>query len=176
MRDIRVAIKDSTLWADFEGAPVPLRQVGPSEFEPESPTVMRVTFEPAHGAAPRKLTVLRTLNAPGELDAITEVEPAAAELAAYAGDYWSDELRVTYRLTVTGRALALTALMGADGIARAGTVPFGALRPILADEFDPHEGPLLFQFRRGKNSRVTGFTLTGFLERGILFARQRGIH
>ena len=33
-------------------------------------------------------------------DSIKEMKPAVGELEAEAGDYWSDELRVTYRLAV----------------------------------------------------------------------------
>jgi len=40
-----------------------------------------------------------------------------------------------------------------------------------ADEFDLDGAPLFFHFTRDKNSRLTGFVLNGFSERGIVFTR-----
>jgi len=113
------------------------------------------------------------LDLPATLEAIEEVKAPAAELAAYAGEYWSDELRVTYRLAMKNGALWMTDLIGADGIVHAGAVPSGELRPVLRDEFDLSGAPLIFTFTRDERRSVTGFTLNGFLERGMVFARLR---
>ncbi len=91
--------------------------------------------------------------------------------AAYAGNYWSDELRATYRLAIGDGKLWMKALIGADGIVHEGTVPFDELRPTVTDEFDLKGAPLVFHFMRDAKGRVTGFTLNGFHERGILFSR-----
>ena len=168
----RVELRDAKLWARYEGRPVELRPLGPLEFELEDPTIARVVFQPAQGAGRSRLMVERMLNFPATLEAVEEVRPAAPELAVYAGDYWSDELRVTYRLAIREDALWLMEVIGADGIVHAGALPSSAMHPVLRDEFDLEGGPLIFSFARDEKGGVSGFTLNGFLERGMRFVRR----
>jgi hypothetical protein len=93
------------------------------------------------------------------------------EMAASAGDYWSDELRAIYRLALYDGKLWMKDLIGSDGIVHRGIIPSGELRPVLPDEFYLNDAPLIFHFTRDVNGNVTGLVLNGITERGILFTR-----
>jgi hypothetical protein len=80
---------------------------------------------------------------------------------------------VTYRLTEKDGKLWLSGLIGADEIIHRGNIPFDEMRPVSTDEFDLRGAPLVIHFMRDRKRNVTGFTLNGFHERGILFARLR---
>src|SRR5882724_9750937 len=166
----RITEKEGTLWLDFEGNRRPLRAVSAAEFEPLRYIYeIRLKFEPAHNATPRKLVVSKETESPVTLNALEAPRPTTTELAAYAGDYWSEELRATYQLAMNDGKLWMKNLIGADGIAHRGIIPSSELRPILADEFDLNGAPLIFHFTRDENSNVTGLVLQGFSERGMLF-------
>ena len=105
---------------------------------------------------------------PATLEAVEEARLSEAQLAPYVGDYWSDELRANYRLTMKAGKLWLQELIGADGIVHR-TLPFDELRPLQMDEFALSGAPIVFRFIRKRT--VTGFLLNGFHERGILFIR-----
>lgn len=165
----RVTIRDTKLWVDFEGVPLELRALSQTDFEPVDYAFdVHMKFEPQGEKGPRKLIVKREMELPATLEAIEEARLSEAELASYVGDYWSDEVRATYRITMKGGKLRLQELIGADGIVHR-TLPFDELRPLQMDEFDLTGAPIVFRFVR--KTTVTGFVLNGFHERGILFMR-----
>jgi CubicO group peptidase (beta-lactamase class C family) len=172
----RVSLIDGQLWIDFEGNLLEIRPTAPMEFEPaEYPMDLQLRFEPAHASNPRRLIIHPPFLSPVTADAVSPVTPSSSELALYAGDYWSDELRATYRLGVRNSKLQMVALVGADGIIHDGEVPFDELRPSITDEFDLKGAPIIVRFLRNTKKEVTGFILSGFHERGILFARSKKI-
>jgi hypothetical protein len=109
------------------------------------------------------------MESPATFEAVEAPALSPTQLAAYAGDYWSEELRATYRLAMRDNKLWMKDLIGADGIAHRGTIPSGELRPVSADEFVVEGPPLAFHFTRDDNRKIAGFVLSGFSERGILF-------
>jgi CubicO group peptidase (beta-lactamase class C family) len=164
--------REGTLWLDFEGVRRPMRALSSTEFEPlRYIHQMRLKFEEAQGARPGKIIVLREMEPYATLEGIVVLKQPIASLAAFAGDYWSDELRATYRLAMQDGKLWMKDIIGSDGIAHRGTIPQGELRPVLSDEFYVNGAPLIFHFVRDENSKVRGFALNGITERGILFAR-----
>jgi CubicO group peptidase (beta-lactamase class C family) len=169
----RVTLHDTKLRVDFEGFPVELRALSPTEFEPVDYLFeIRLKFQPGtEKCATRKLTVTREMELPATFEAIQGTKPSVAELMTYSGDYWSEELRATYRLAVKDGKLQMKDLVGADGITHA-TVPFDELRPLLADEFDLKGAPIVIDFKRDGERRITGFTMNAFQERGIVFIRE----
>jgi hypothetical protein len=170
----RIARKGATLLADFEGGAYELRQVDNLEFEPiNHPRRMPVTFAVRSDGKPRALTTSRFgFPDPVTLEAVEEVHPDRDALAAYAGNYWSDELQATYRLAVKQGALWLTDLISNDGVRR-GSVPVNQLRPVVQDEFDLAGAPIVFRFTRTSQGGVSGFLLNGFGDRWIRFVRRR---
>ena len=102
----------------------------------------------------------------------TKAVPIAAEqLKLYAGDYWSPELGVSYRLGVVEDRLKVVALLDAAGAPHA-NVPF--LRPFLptgAEEFTMEKSRVKMTFQRDGN-QVKGFTLDAGRTRGLIFSRR----
>ncbi|MGH9755848.1 MAG: serine hydrolase domain-containing protein [Blastocatellia bacterium] len=86
--------------------------------------------------------------------------PSAAQLAEYAGDYYSEELNVTYQLAVEGGKLML----------RRKTAPVTALFPAIKDEFRV-EGSIL-NFIRNDQQRPVGFTLNAGRVKNLYFAKR----
>jgi CubicO group peptidase (beta-lactamase class C family) len=86
------------------------------------------------------------------------VRPTPAELAAYAGTYYSEELGATYVVTATDSTLSLRTRMG-----EAVTV-----RPAYLNVFD---GRYLLRFTRDRNGRVTGFGASTGRVRNVRFER-----
>ncbi len=86
---------------------------------------------------------------------------AAAELAAVAGAYYSQELDVTYRLTAGDTAL--TALVGERA-------PI-TLRPTGKDEFTGPMG-IILKLSRAKNGRADGFRLGAGRVQNLHFVRR----
>lgn len=167
----RVTMRDTKLWVDLEGVPLELRALSQTEFEPvEYLFDLQMKFEPQTEKRPRRLIVKREMELPATLEAIEEARPSEIELARYVGDYWSDEARATYRITMKTGKLCLEELIGADGIVHR-TLPFDELRPLQMDEFALMGAPIVFHFVR--KTTVTGFVLNGFHERGILFVRKK---
>ncbi len=177
----RIGVANEKLRVDFGAGPLELRALSPTEFEPvDYPFETHLTFERAQEGGPRKLHArielwLESLGTPETFEAVEEVKPAAAELAGYAGDYSSDELRAIYRLAIKDGRLRMKELIGADEIVHVGNapvnVPFNELRPVVTDEFDLRGAPMTIQFTRDKSKNLTGFKLSGFHERWILFTR-----
>jgi len=166
----RVAMRDNKLWVDFEGVPLELRALSQTEFEPlEYAFDLHMQFEPQPKKGLRRLIVKKEMELPATLEAIDEAKLSEEELAAYVGDYWSDELRANYRVTMRAGKLRLDELVGADGIVHH-TVPFDELKPLQKDEFALTGAPMVFHFIR--KGTVTSFVLNGFHERGILFMRR----
>jgi CubicO group peptidase (beta-lactamase class C family) len=96
---------------------------------------------------------------------------SAADLAAYAGDYWSDELRVTYRLAVKEGRLMMSEVIGADGLARPGGIRRTEFRAVAADEFKLDRSQVSLHFTRDAGGVVAGFVLDAGRTRGMAFAR-----
>lgn len=88
--------------------------------------------------------------------------PKASELAAFAGNYWSDELRVSYRVELKDSTLVIH--------------PFKrdaeTLKPAFADAFTAGDAGTV-RFTRTKGV-VSGFRLTGGRVRSVAFAKEKG--
>jgi CubicO group peptidase (beta-lactamase class C family) len=104
------------------------------------------------------------LRAAGARPVVFEWRPApvvsAAALAAYAGEYYSDELDARYRVTVNDSTIAL----------RTGTSDAITARPVFPDTFTSGAGTIQFM-RTG--SQVTGFDVTDGRMRHVKFVRTR---
>jgi hypothetical protein len=89
--------------------------------------------------------------------------PRVAELAAYAGDYWSDELRVSYRVELKDSTLVFHPF-------KRSAAP---MRAAFSDAFTAAGGAGTVRFTRTKGA-VTGFRLTSGRVRNVAFAREKG--
>jgi len=101
---------------------------------------------------------------------IDTVEMRSDSMPAFAGDFWSDELRVTYRLeNVKGRLLLN--VIGADGTRRPVSISGKELIPGMHDIFRTPNQKFTFHFSRDAKGEVNGFTLDAGRTRGMVFSR-----
>jgi CubicO group peptidase (beta-lactamase class C family) len=94
------------------------------------------------------------------------------QLAAYAGDYWSEEMGVSYRLAVRDGALKVVAVLDKIGIPRANNFAKEDFRPTGADVFTVGEDGLMVKFKRDGGA-VAEFQLDAGRSTGIVFRRIR---
>ena len=99
----------------------------------------------------------RGINAPK----LTLPESTPARLAAYAGDYWSEELRVVTRLEIHDGSLAVCLRSGR----------WIHLLPTGADSFDTDYGGIALQFTRNAAAEVTEVKLSGSRVRNLRHTR-----
>ncbi|HEX2076351.1 MAG TPA: serine hydrolase domain-containing protein [Longimicrobium sp.] len=120
------------------GAPVEL------EFTPDGGLV-----QTALGWPPRTPVTLRRHE---------RAQPSRAELEAYAGTYFSEELGATYTVAATDSTLVLRTRWGAER----------TVRPAYGDTFS---GDYLLAFTRGRGGRVDGMRMSSGRVRGVRFER-----
>jgi len=101
---------------------------------------------------------------------IDKVEMRSDDMSAFAGDFWSDELRVTYRLENVKGRLMLN-VIGADGTRRATSISGKELVPGMHDIFRTPNQKFTFHFSRDAKGEVNGFTLDAGRTRGLVFGR-----
>jgi CubicO group peptidase (beta-lactamase class C family) len=94
------------------------------------------------------------------------------QLKPYAGDYWSPELGVTYRLgIVDGRLRAAALLDGASNL-RTINLPLKSFAATAPDEFTMEKVQVSLHFQRDSNQIVKGFTLDAGRTLGLIFSRR----
>ena len=156
----RFEVRDSVL--AVTGTPVVLVPVSETTFR-ASIVNTSVAF-----AVARDGSVVMEETAPGGEKSTYQRMPApktdAGTLAAFAGDYVSDELDVTWRIEPKDGAL----------IVRRGAVPDITLQPVFLDAFNSPAGVVRVQ--RASDGRVTGLVIgagrvTGFVFRRVPSAR-----
>jgi CubicO group peptidase (beta-lactamase class C family) len=99
----------------------------------------------------------RGINAPK----LTVPESTPARLAAYVGDYWSEELRVVTRLQIHDGSLAVCLRSGR----------WIHLLPTGADSFDADYGRIALQFTRNTAAEVTEVKVSGSRVRNLRHTR-----
>lgn len=98
-----------------------------------------------------------------------------AQLLAYAGSYWSDEIEAWFQVAVEGEVLVLRRSPGGAGgpSARALAAPGVPLRPAGPDTFRGPALTLTF-LRDGEGAPVTALSVEAGRVRGIVFRRMAG--
>ena len=124
-----------------------------------APAQVTLAFEPPTAREPRRLRWMVEGQEPVLLNKLELATPTAAELAAYAGSYYSDELQATFSVHASDGALTLR---------RRGAAP-EPLRAITADEFAA--GSMTLRFTRGASGEVTGYLLDLGRIRNLRFER-----
>jgi len=152
---------------------VELRSRSATEFVPASlPVDIKLIFEPGSNSSPKKMRITGIDELNAVCEAIADYAPGAAELGAYAGDYASDELGVTFRLAMVEGKLKLLAMLDPAGFRRSGGIPLNELLPALVDEFEVSGTPVTLRFTRIAEHSVTGFILDAGRTTGMIFTRR----
>ena len=87
-------------------------------------------------------------------------QPSRAELEAYAGTYYSEELGATYTVAATDSTLVLRTRWGTER----------TVRPAYGDTFS---GDYMLTFTRARGGRVDGMRMSSGRVRGVRFERVR---
>lgn len=93
------------------------------------------------------------------------------KLQPYAGDYWSEELGVSYRMAIAGAQLKLEAILDAGGLPRQNNLSTQGFLPTGPDEFEVSGTPGVLHFKRNDRGSVNGFRLDFGRSEGLDFAR-----
>jgi CubicO group peptidase (beta-lactamase class C family) len=97
---------------------------------------------------------------------------APEQLRPYAGDYWSDELGVSYRMAIAGSQLILAAILDAAGLPRQNNLSPQGFRATGSDEFEVSGTPGVLHFKRDDKNTVKGFRLDFGRSEGLDFLRE----
>lgn len=168
----RVSVVDGKLKLKIFGGSFALRAISATRLVfADLPADITLTFEPTGDGTHRVMKTSGSDIAEATYQPVTQAAPTAAELAAYAGDFKSDELGVIYRLRVLGRNLSLAEISDCSGIPRTGMRVPDALSPTIADEFEISSQASTIDFVKNARNDITGFSLNGAGIQGIEFQR-----
>ncbi len=168
----RVSAVDGKLQLEIYGSKFGLRPVSQTQFLLiDFPVDAKLTFElqPDHARREMKLSGDEMIAA--TYQPVTEFVPSAGELAAYTGDFKSDELGVLYRLRIIDGKLKLVGISDSLGIPRTGLPMPNTLRPTVTDEFEISDQGSTIQFSKDEKGGITRFNLNAGGTRGIEFFR-----
>jgi CubicO group peptidase (beta-lactamase class C family) len=93
------------------------------------------------------------------------------QLQPYAGDYWSEDLGVTYRMAITDSQLNLQNVFDAAGLPRLNNLSTQGFRATGSDEFEVSGTPGMLHFKRDDKNAVKGFRLDFGRSEGLDYVR-----
>jgi len=93
------------------------------------------------------------------------------QLRAYAGDYWGEELGVTYRLGIVDGNLKLAAVLDRSGLPRTNNFSPNELRPAGAGQFTIGGGGVTLKFKPAGSGAPSEFELDAGRTMGVIFVR-----
>ncbi len=102
----------------------------------------------------------------------SEIALAAEQLKPYAGDYWSEELGVIYRLGLSEGSIKVAAVLDASGAPRVNNFR-NEMRATGADEFEVGKTGVTLHFSRDANQGASAFMLDAGRTKGIVFQRRQ---
>ncbi len=168
----RVSVVNGNLQLGIYGRTFGLRALSSTQFSIMNfPIDAKVTFESASNGTNRAMKVSGDEAIAATYQKVTEFAPLADELAAYAGDFKSDELGVIYRLRSVDGKLEVAEISDSSGIPRTGMPTPGTLHPTIADEFEISNQGITIHFIKHGGNEFTGFNLSGGGIHGIEFLR-----
>jgi CubicO group peptidase (beta-lactamase class C family) len=101
-----------------------------------------------------------------------EIPLTTEQVRVYAGDYWSNELGVTYRLGIVDGKLKVMGMLDGGGFLHTSTLPANAFDATAVDEFTLSKTPVKIHFERDSSQAISGFMLDAGRTRGMVFARR----
>ncbi len=168
----QVSVVNGKLQLEIYGGTFVLRALSATQFVlADLPADITLSFEGTNDPAHRVMRTTGSDMPEATYQAVTTTAPTAAELAAYAGDFKSDELGIIYRLRLLDGKLSLVEISECSGIPRTGMRMPDALSPTIADEFQISNQASTIHFIKDTTRETTGFSLDGLGIQGIEFQR-----
>jgi len=168
----RISEAEGKLQWEIYGSKFGLTALSPTQFSPINfPLDAKITFELDGNDTARQMKVGGDEEIAATYQRVAEFAPSTEELAAYVGDFKSDELAVVYRVQIVDGKLNLATISDNAGIPRTGVPMPSALRPTISDEFEiPSEG-VDIDFTKDARNHIIGFDLDAEGTHGIQFVR-----
>jgi CubicO group peptidase (beta-lactamase class C family) len=160
---LKLSLEDGKLIVQHPAGPnfqiVPVTE---SQFRAvDAPVDISLTFQEPAGGQPMRLHVCEEDEKPITFEAVERISLDADALQEYAGDYYSEELAVSYRFLF--RADRLVLKLGYDP-------EEPPLEPVTRDEFSLKDRSL--RFCRQETGQIVGFHVRAGRVRNIWFVRQ----
>jgi hypothetical protein len=156
-----LCVQSGQLTASLFGHDFPLAPVSATVFRSQgTPTDFEVRFGHQEETEPLVMRVLADGEAPIVFRAVKAALPTPDRLADYAGEYYSDELGVSYELVA----------VGCDLYCRYRNAPADPMKPGPRDVF--WNSQVTLEFVRDVDETVSGFTLNAEGARNLWFDRK----
>jgi CubicO group peptidase (beta-lactamase class C family) len=159
----QLSLQEGRLVANDFGTPVKLAPLSATRFRSvATPFEMEIEFHRSQAQQPWAMRVRIEDQPPVECEAAPLVAPSPPQLAEFAGNYFSEELNVTYKIKVEGDKL----------IYQYARAPQMSLSPMIKDTFAA--GSFQLTFLRNGQQRVSGFTINAGRVRNLRFVKKTG--
>lgn len=159
----RLYIKTGKLWYSVsEGDDYELVPMSSNRFLMSGvPEKIELVVGLDDAGSPSQLSMIIDDGTPTVYRAVKPASDSPAELAAYVGTYYSEELNAHYALSLAGNKLVARKNVGDELI----------LSPQFADVFGNSDRVISIRFSRGQNGVVTGFLLNTSRIKNVVFKR-----
>ena len=155
-----ISMEEGKLIADKSGVKFALAPVSSTEFHSvEAPLSIEIQFERSVESESWSLQILMDGKKPDTLHGIEAISLAPDQLGLYAGDYYSEELQVVYRIVIEDGKLSI----------RHKKLPACPLQPVKKDTFTADD--MVLYFTCDGMDRVAGFTLNVGRVKNLRFDR-----
>ncbi|HYJ45880.1 MAG TPA: hypothetical protein VEV81_04640, partial [Pyrinomonadaceae bacterium] len=163
-----MSARDGSLLAAMPSATLRLAPLSKNQFRSTNSNPVRdVIFETSSTNKPAVMRVNTQDRSPVRFEAVAPASPTAEQLAEYVGDYYNDELQVTYRVVIESGKPFIRLGYGRLGNNFRSKNP---LTPTIKDEFNGNG--VSVNFVRDQRNRTTAFTLSSGRVKDLYFIKR----
>ncbi len=157
----KLGLRGNTLILEASGQRFTLAAISETEFEVlKAPVEIVIKFESQKKDKPMLMHIHREGGDSETYEFFKLVKPTPEKLQEYTGDYYSDELQVTFRLALKKGKLHFVHKNASES----------PLKPMLKDKFT--ERGYRINFVRDKEKKLTGFTLDAGRVKNLRFDKK----
>jgi len=157
----RLDLRGNALILEMSGQRLTLAAVNETEFKVlKAPVDTVIKFEKQKKGKPMLMHIYREREKSETYESFKLVKPTPEQLKEYTGDYYSDELQVTFRLALKEGKLHFVHK----------NAPESPLQPTLKDKFT--ERGYRINFIRDEEKKLTGFTLDAGRVKNLRFDKK----
>jgi len=158
---IKLSLRGNTLILEMYGQRFSLAAISETEFKVlKAPVDTVIKFEKQKKGKPMLMHIFRDAEKSDTYESFKPAEPTPGQLKEYTGDYYSDELQVTFRLALKEGNLHFIHKNAAES----------PLQPTLQDKFTVRGYRI--NFIRDEEKKLTGFTLDAGRVKNLRFDKK----